>query len=385
MRKWIFRLYLIFGLVESAAVSINSFRRLIAQGGLNSFFAWINLGLTVLLTGTAIVFLWLLIRTFLSDRLFEHLSRFLTARQRYWGILIFFILVFIESFQDLIFLQAGLPIIYYPVLLRENQILLLWAAALSLQSILFLVWQGWRTAIRIPKLRWDHVCIGLGILAGFIFLTSGKQGSLNTNAPLPFLHILAVLVVVFLGGLLVAFLKSREIKVSKLLASDIFPLIILWLFAFLLWSNVPLDVNGFIDPPSPPDYRYTPTSDAIYYEQEAHSLMVGNGFGEDTQHSLYSYLVSGLHQIGGEHYQDIYRLQIMLLALLPFLIYKIASLLGSRFAGWTLGGLMVIREYSALILGKYHHGIQRSGINDGTNSNSRSRSIYLPGNCLVAG
>lgn len=351
MKKWIFRLYLILGLVESAAVSIDSFRRLSDQDGLSSIFAWINLVLLVLLAGIAIVFLWLLIRTFLSDRLFERLSQLGTARQYFWGVLIFFILVFIESFQDLIFLQADLPITYYPILLRENQILLGWAAALSLQSVLFLVWLGWRTAIRIPRLRWDHVCIGLGILAGFIFLTSGVQGSLNTNAPLPFLHILAVLVVVSVGGLLSAFLKNKGINISKIFARDVFPLIILWLFAFLLWSNVPLEVNGFIDQPRSPDYQFTPTSDAIYYEQQAHSLRAGNGFGESTQHSLYSYLVSGLHQIGGEHYQDIYRLQITLLALLPFLIYKIASLLGSRFAGWTLGVLMVIREYSALILG----------------------------------
>lgn len=121
--------------------------------------------------------------------------------------------------------------------------------------------------------------------------------------------------------------------------------------AFLLWCNVPLQENYFIEPPRSPNYQFTVRSDAIYYEIQAHRYLAGEGFVENVQHPLYGYLLSGLHLLGGDHYLDIYRLQIALLALTPFLLFKLTSQLHNRYSGWLIALFYIFREYNALNLG----------------------------------
>ena len=119
----------------------------------------------------------------------------------------------------------------------------------------------------------------------------------------------------------------------------------------MVWSNVPITPNYFIDEIRPPNNQNNVLSDSIYYETQAQRLISGEGFYEKVQHPLYGYFLSGLHLIGGEHYEDIYILQIAFLALIPVLVYQLSSMLLSPFAGWMISFLFIAREYNALILG----------------------------------
>jgi len=121
--------------------------------------------------------------------------------------------------------------------------------------------------------------------------------------------------------------------------------------AFFLWAKVDIEPNYFIDIPRPPNHEFSPTSDAGFYEIQAQRFLAGEGFDDKAQHSFYGYLLSGLHWIGGNHYEDIYKLQIALLAVIPFLLYKLTNQLGPRFSGWMLAGLFILRERNALLLG----------------------------------
>ena len=351
MKKWIIRIVLILILLESLIVSAGIALRITDTGGFESIFDWFNLVILVFLIGVVFVSAWVLIRILPAFAELIWINRIETNPRLFWGMLAFFVLVLIEAVQDLLFLQANLPETYYPILLRENQSLLIWAALASTQCIVGLILIGWNKHIKLPKLSKIHIWIVLGVLAGFVFLLSGKEGSLKTNSPLPFLHILLVTLIVFGCGVLINLLVGKRPRIASILSSDLLAFVILWVLAFSLWANVDLEPNGFIDIQRPPNYQYSPTSDAIFYEVQAQRFLIGEGFDEAAQHSFYGYLLSGLHAIGGDHYLDIYRLQIVLLAIVPFFLYKLTDQLGYRFSGWMLAGLYIIREYNALILG----------------------------------
>ncbi|NQS91761.1 MAG: hypothetical protein HQ574_05070, partial [Chloroflexi bacterium] len=249
-------------------------------------------------------------------------------------------------------LDAHLKEIYYPILLRENQSLLIWASLVGGQTFTALVLLGWNlNFIRLPKQKDKLIWVVAGVIIGFITIYSGSGGSLPTNAPVPFLYVLIITLIVLVGAVIVKLLSGKWKAAEMIFQSDVLPLLILWLLAFFLWSGAEIAPNYFIDSPRPPNFTYTPTSDAIYYEIQSQRFLAGEGFDSNAQHSLYGYFISGLHRIAGENYLDIYRFQIAILALIPFFLFKLASRLGSNLSGWLLAGLVIIREYTALLLG----------------------------------
>ena len=351
MKSWIFRVYLFLVIIESVSIVPEIKARLNGVGDLGSVFALINISLLILLVGISLFCFWILIRTFLSDNVYTWLDQLSSNHNLFWGILIFFALVFIEGFQDLLFLNANLRETYYPVILRENGSLILWAAIISIQSIAGMLLLGWKKVIKPPVFNSRMVWIVLGILVGFLFLFSSREGSLKTNSPVPSLHILLVVLIVLAGGVALFILLGKKSGLTAIISNDLWAFVILGTLAFTLWVNVPLEPNGFIDIQRPPNFQFSPTSDAIFYETQAQRFLVGEGFGENAQHPFYGYFLSGLHALGGNHYLDIYRIQILLLCLIPFFVYRLASQIGSKFSGWVMGGLIIVREYSALVLG----------------------------------
>ena len=352
MKKWIVRIYFFLILVESLAVVINQLNRLDGSDGLRSIFSWINLFLLLIPIGVGVFCVWNLIKLFSSEGELKWIERIKENNKVYWGIAAVFTLILIESLQDLLFLHANLKEIYYPLSLRENRSLLVWGALISFETIIGLILLRWKEEVGRFTLKKEITpWLLIGIVVGMIILISGSGGSLPTNAPIPFLHLLIVLVVVIAGGLGVSYLKRDKKWPRKILQSNLIPFILLWAAAFIIWGSVSFQPNYFIDTPRPPNFEYSPTSDAIYYETQAHRFLEGEGFDDQTQHPIYSYLISGLHWIGGDRYEDIYRIQIALLAFSPFLLYLLASQLGTRFSGWLVAGLFILREHNALMLG----------------------------------
>ncbi len=352
MKKWIARLSLILALAGTTAAAFDVYFRIANSAAPESVFQKVNQGILVFLAGIVVICVWILIQTFREKTSPKWLPQIFQNRRLYWMTAMLLGLILVESIQDLFYLGANLNETFYPVILRENRTLLVWIGAVSGQALASWLVLGWLDGrIRLSGTKDISLWILIGLGVGYFFVFTGRGGSLPANAPIPFLHFLAVGSVVMAGAVLGDYLGKRSAWFAKILSADILAFFVLWIAAFFLWSNVPLESNYFIDHPRPPNQEFTPISDSIFYESQAHRFLVGEGFGEESQHPFYSFLLSGLHLLGGDHYLDIYRLQIAILAVTPYFLYQLGKLLGSRFTGWVVAGLFLVREYNALQLG----------------------------------
>ena len=87
---------------------------------------------------------------------------------------------------------------------------------------------------------------------------------------------------------------------------------------------MPADVlaNSFYMPINPPSFQPFPYSDAGYYDQMAHSLLIGHPYqGTIPTRPLYIFLLTILHLLFGESYRNILVGQAFVLATLPVVFY----------------------------------------------------------------
>ena len=352
MNKTITRVFLILVLLESLIVSYATISKINRSGGFKSLLDWLNIAPLILLLSVVFLCGLIFLRTIKLDDVQIWIDRLGDNNNLYWGIVALLSLVLIEAAQDILFLNANLNEIYYPVVLRENQLFLLWAAIVSAESLIAILLLGWKNKIIDVSIKRDLLTwLVIGLVIGLVIVFSGSRASLPTNAPVPFLHVLIVLLSILSGVFLTRYLLGKSRWLDMIINLDFVPFLILWIMAFFLWAKVDIEPNYFIDIPRPPNHEYSPTSDAGFYEIQAHRFLVGEGFEDQAQHSIYGYLLSGLHWLGGSHYEDIYKLQIALLAVIPFLLYKLTSQLGPHISGWMLAGLFILRERNALLLG----------------------------------
>jgi hypothetical protein len=127
----------------------------------------------------------------------------------------------------------------------------------------------------------------------------------------------------------------------------------LYLFAILLWLSVPADVlaNSFYMPINPPAFQPFPYSDAGYYDQMAHSLLIGHPYqGTIPTRPLYISLLAALHFLFGEDYRAIIAGQTVVLAAIPVVFYFLGKKLHSRVAGVIVALFCIFRELTALLV-----------------------------------
>ncbi|HJR81401.1 MAG TPA: glycosyltransferase family 39 protein [Anaerolineales bacterium] len=139
------------------------------------------------------------------------------------------------------------------------------------------------------------------------------------------------------------FLRSRSL--------DIFLPLAIYLLAVLLWLSVPVSVlsNSFYMPISPPAFEPFPYSDAAYYDQMAHSLLIGYPYlGEIPTRPLYIVFLTVLHVLFGEDYRGILAGQTFVLAIIPVVLYFLGKKLHSRAAGLTVALFFIFRELTTL-------------------------------------
>lgn len=152
-----------------------------------------------------------------------------------------------------------------------------------------------------------------------------------------------------IGGACVLFLMfyGRERLVDLLL-----PLAI-YLLALVLWLSVPADVlmNSFYMQVDPPTFQPFPYSDAGYYDQMAHSLLIGHPYqGEIPTRPLYIFLLTVLHLLFGENYPNIILGQTFVLACIPVIFYLLGKKLHSRMAGVVIAMFFIFREFNTLLV-----------------------------------
>ncbi|MGZ9225579.1 MAG: glycosyltransferase family 39 protein [Anaerolineales bacterium] len=136
-------------------------------------------------------------------------------------------------------------------------------------------------------------------------------------------------------------------------ALDILLLLSIYLAAVALWLNVPVNVlaNSFYMPISPPAFQPFPYSDAGYYDQMAHSVLIGHPYlGEIPTRPLYIFFLTILHSLFGEDYRLIIVGQTLVLAIIPVLLYFLGKKLHSRAAGVTIAFFFIFRELTTLLI-----------------------------------
>lgn len=147
------------------------------------------------------------------------------------------------------------------------------------------------------------------------------------------------------------FLTQYAIRNTELRLANLFIPILLYTLALLLWLSVPLTAlrNSFYAPITPPYNQPFPASDASYYDSDAQSLLMGNGFlHKIPTRPLYILFLTGLHALLGQDYARIVLGQTIVFALLPVALYFLGKQLHSRAAGVTIALLAIFRELTSL-------------------------------------
>ena len=152
-----------------------------------------------------------------------------------------------------------------------------------------------------------------------------------------------------IGGLCVLWITSYA---SKRVLNFFLPLAI-YLLAIAVWLRVPVDVlaNSFYMPINSPTFQPFPYSDAGYYDQMAHSLLIGHPYqGQIPTRPLYIFLLTVLHLLFGENYRNIIIGQTFVLAIIPVVFYYLGKRLHSRIAGVTIALFFIFRELTTLLV-----------------------------------
>ena len=127
----------------------------------------------------------------------------------------------------------------------------------------------------------------------------------------------------------------------------------IYLAAVALWLSVPVNVlaSSFYMPISSPTFQPFPYSDAGYYDQMAHSVLIGHPYlGEIPTRPLYIFLLTVLHSLFGEDYRRIIAGQTLILAIIPVVLYYLGKKLHSRAAGVTIAFFFIFRELTTLLV-----------------------------------
>ena len=248
--------------------------------------------------------------------------------------------------------QRLLPILLYIVLLLlQTGIFLLtldqeenrdagrfqtvWKTSLILWAIFLAIW----LFISTTRLGFIHDEVGL---------SWGPPGT-----PVTFAQVNLVLAASFILVLAWQMIGSNRQAVFLFLDSkkDIVIFLGLWLMAVFFWSNQPMSATHFAPPPMPPNHEVYPNSDALIFDRSSYHLLTGIGFSNHlTRRPLYVGMLALFHKVAGGDYEKTTQLQILILALIPPMIYLLASELSNRLAGLVAGGLILLREKNSIEL-----------------------------------
>lgn len=230
-----------------------------------------------------------------------------------------------------------LPASQYGSVMQRLRPLLLWFGFSGAELALVIAWNRYeaakdyidatRSAFRKTVLLmsiWG--LLGLLIVATKIGITPVENFG---GPPVSFLEwqiVLAILIVgifVFVPGL-----NSSPGRMKWLPLS-------IYIFTVVLWLSQPVNTAFFATPPRAPAFEIYPFSDAQFYAQYAQSALVGEGFlwPDVPARPFYVAVLTWLHLLGNQSYNNVVVLQTFILALFPLLLF----ILGKKIGGWPLG------------------------------------------------
>ena len=242
--------------------------------------------------------------------------------------------------------------------------LITWLMGFGLFGVLFLTSrisnkkrEFWQKQLSI--LKWAaFLLFGFSLIGCFISIT--KIGTIPDSAywddalPIPLLE--GQLLGVFYFSvlfLILEFLFRRIVQKKswqKKIIIDASLVIIIWLVAFLVWSNQPIPNSYFSPKVRPPNYEVYPFSDARLYDSDAQSFLLGElSINDYVIHKpLHVFYLSILHLIAGQDYQKIIMLQTAIFSFIPASLFLLGKEVHSRLAGLVGSGLYILREWNTL-------------------------------------
>lgn len=182
--------------------------------------------------------------------------------------------------------------------------------------------------------------VGLTILSGTFY----RQGVSLTEVPWLVPIALVSLLMILGAGLTIGTKFGEALRAYRAWAETVVFWLI-WLTAACVWLRVPFEGRSYFAPGlRPPNYNFYPSSDAENYDLLALNLFTGNGFrnGMTVVRPLYIAFLAFLHQFAGVDYLRMTGLQIIVLALIPALLFKIGCRLRLSWGGllaaiWFIG------------------------------------------------
>lgn len=247
------------------------------------------------------------------------------------------------------------------------QPLLLFASVFSIQALLFSAFSSGKPFGNLKRVRGAAIAaavvfcfvaglrlfalktgLGLEVVSGTFY----RQGVSLLEGPLV-ISLLIVMMLMIPGFEFMGYPRSRAFMENH--QTGIFRALFLaiWICAAIVWVNVPFEGRSYFVPAlRPPNFNFYPSSDAENYDLLALNLFAGNGFrnGMTVVRPLYVVFLAVLHQFAGTDYIDLTTLQIIALALIPALIFRLGVRLRSAWAGILAAVWIIAREAYAIRL-----------------------------------
>ena len=300
------------------------------------------------------------------DKLILFVDDFLGVKWKYLfivissSLLVFLGVVFLlmppDRFGD--FLAVGerlAPLVYLSAFLGAQTLLgqFLWRD----QKLYFQNLRQWKSLVGIAGFIFTFaVIVSIWVAWSGVGLKPETYGWHRPGTPLPFIQLSIAL---FCSLLFMLFKDRIEAwylnlwkgrKYSLKFTAAIF--LILWLTAFFVWQAEPLRRQTYFTPaPTAPNFEYYPSSDAGFYDTTSQNILIGEGRNlEMILRPLYIFFLTILHITVGQDYAAVLTLQVLSLAVIPGLVFLLASLLGNQSAGMLAAILIIFREKNAIAL-----------------------------------
>ena len=217
----------------------------------------------------------------------------------------------------------------------------------------------------IKKFPWsfDRSLLRQGLIALLLLLTiaalilsSGlgitpEQAHWNVaGTPLTGLQLAGILLTASLVLSILGLIAKKWLPVGQFL--DLFIIFALFAAACLIWLKTPAHPTEFSTQPAAPYFQSYPASDAAAHDTGALSILKGFGiyFRAYTDKPLYMVFLALLHLVAGYNYNLLAILQACFMALMAPILYVFGKAFHSRFFGFVLAGLIVIRQQNAISL-----------------------------------
>jgi hypothetical protein len=317
-------------------------------------------GLSLARLGLLAVFL-LLALGFFAMAVIGSRRKSFASRQVLWlrqrPVLITLAVLFIAGFTLTILPVSRLPsggLAFFERLLPL--VVIVWAISLE-----FLAWTGIHAyRLRLPrpvegKKLFLPAAITLGILLLVWILASAtglgnvpdRYGWRQMGSPLLAWQVWLSL----LSGILFFFIdrsfpptarRSRRLQIGVV--------VLIYLFAVLLWTAQPFQTAYTAPRVRPPNNEIYPYSDSMYYSAAAESVLTGNGLlgYSVVPRPMFITIWTYVFALAHGQFTGIVSLQIFLLALIPVLLYLIGSKLFDPTLGWVTALFAIFREVDAI-------------------------------------